>query len=422
MPSEPRSRHRPPDPSKRRRPPPQPSARSQRAFDWLNFFIADVETAFGPFIAAYLTIAGWQQGAIGTIITVNAVVALAVQIPAGWAVDRIHSKRFFVVVCLGCIAGGSLLIALFPNFIVVAAGEALHGITGGAIRTAIAAIALGLVGHRALHTRVGRNHRYSAFGNAATAAGMGALGQFVSPSAPFFAAAGLCVPAAAVLMLIRRREIHYGRARQAPPDDERRAARWRSILSHRVILVFAAALFLFQFANASVVPLATERMTAHFRPVSEAVTSAMIIVPEVVTALLAAWVARKADEWGRRWMLLIAFAALLARAILFAPALGPWYLVAIQLLSGVDAVVLGILTPLVIADCTRHTGLYNFTFGVAGMLSGIGAALSTAVTGLIAETFGFTTAFLTLAGVAAGAVAVVWFLLPETVQASREED
>lgn len=56
------------------------------------------------------------------------------------------------------------------------------------------------------------------------------------------------------------------------------------------------------------------------------------------------------------------------------------------------------------------------------MLSGIGAAASTAVTGVIAEAFGFTTAFLTLAALAAGAIAVVWFFLPETVQASREED
>lgn len=404
------------------RQPPQPSARSQSALDWLNFFIADVQTAFGPFIATYLTIAGWRQGEIGTVIAINAFIALAVQVPAGWAVDRVYSKRFFVAICLGCIAGGSLLIGLFPYFIAVAAGEALHGITGGAVRIAIAAIALGLVGHRALHTRVGRNHRYQSFGNAATAAGMGALGQFVSPGAPFFAAAVLCLPAVAMLSLIRGQEIHYGRARQAPSDDERRATRWREVLSRRSILVFAAALFLFQFANASAMPLAIERLTAHYRAVSEIVTSAMIIVPQTVTALLAAWVARKADEWGRRRMLLIAFAALVARIALFVPQIGPWYLVAIQLLSGVDAVVLGILTPLVIADCTRRTGLYNFTFGVVGMLSGIGAAASTAVTGVIAETVGFTPAFVALAGVACGAFAVTWFFLPETVQASREED
>jgi len=411
-----------PNPPHPRRPPPSPSPQSQRALDWLNFFIADVETAFGPFVATYLTIAGWRQGAIGTVITVNSAIALATQVPAGWAVDHVYSKRLFVALCLACIAAGSLLIALFPNFLVVAAGEALHGITGGAIRTAIAALAIGLVGHRALHTRVGRNLRYDSFGNAATAAGMGALGQFVSPRAPFIAAAGLCLPATAMLGRIRRKEVSYARARQAPPDDERRAARWRDIFTHRAILIFTAGLFLFQFTNASILPLATERLAVHFRYESEIITAALVIVPQTVTALLAAWVARKSDEWGRKRLLLIAFLALFVRTILFTMAFGPWYLVAIQVLDGIDAVVIGILTPLVIADCTRHTGRYNFTFGVVGMLSGIGAAVSTLATGVLAQAFGFTAAFLALSGVAAGGVAVIGLLLPETVEESRRED
>src|SRR5690349_21029020 len=174
---------------------PRPSAHSQRALDWLNFFIADVETAFGPFVSVYLAREGWSQGAIGSVITVNSAIALATEVPAGALVDWIKAKRLVIVVCLVCIAAGSLLIGLFPTYLPVVAGEALHGITGGAVRTAVAAIALGLVGHRVFHTRVGRNQRYDSFGNAATAAAMGALGYLVSPRAPFFAAAGLCVPA-----------------------------------------------------------------------------------------------------------------------------------------------------------------------------------------------------------------------------------
>ena len=34
--------------------------RSLRALDWLNFFIADFQTGFGPFIAVYLTSVGWS--------------------------------------------------------------------------------------------------------------------------------------------------------------------------------------------------------------------------------------------------------------------------------------------------------------------------------------------------------------------------
>jgi MFS family permease len=402
--------------------PPHPSARSQHGLDWLNFFMADVETAFGPFVALFLTTEGWGQGAIGSVITVNSVIALATQVPGGWLVDRVHAKRLVVAVCIVCIAAGSLLIALFPGFLAVAFGEALHGITGGAVRTSLAAIAIGLVGHRALHTRIGRNHRYDSFGNAATAAGMGALGHLVSPRVPFFAAAGLCLPAVAALLLIRGNEISYARARQAPSDDERRAVRWRDLLHNRALIIFTVSLVLFQFTNASILPLASERLAANYQFESELVVSALVVVPQTITAVIAMWLARKADEWGRRTLLLTAFLALVARTVLFAPDFGPWYLVGIQVLGGVDAAVIGILTPLVIADCTRNTGLYNFTFGAVGMVSGLGAAVSTTATGLVAEAFGFTTAFLLLGGIAAAAVAVLWLLLPETVQESQVDE
>jgi MFS family permease len=373
-------------------------------------------------VALFLTSEGWGQGAIGSVITVNSVIALATQVPGGWLVDRVHAKRLVVAVCIVCIAAGSLLIALFPGFLAVAFGEALHGITGGAVRTSLAAIAIGLVGHRALHTRIGRNHRYDSFGNAATAAGIGALGHLVSPRVPFFAAAGLCLPAVAALLLIRGNEISYARARQAPSDDERRAVRWRDLLHNRALIIFTVSLVLFQFTNASILPLASERLAANYQFESELVVSALVVVPQTITALIAMWLARKADEWGRRTLLLTAFLALVARTVLFAPDFGPWYLVGIQVLGGVDAAVIGILTPLVIADCTRNTGLYNFTFGAVGMVSGLGAAVSTTATGLVAEAFGFTTAFLLLGGIAAAAVAVLWLLLPETVQESQVDE
>ena len=166
-----------------------PSTRSQRGLDWLNFFIADVETAFGPFIAVYLSAHGWRQGEIGSVLTVNSAVALATQAPAGALVDWTRRKRLLLAVSIVLIAVGALVIGLFPRRLPVMGAEVAHGLTGGVVRTALAAIGLGLVGHRAFHTRVGRNHRYASLGNAATAAAMGALGSLLSPRAPFFGAA-----------------------------------------------------------------------------------------------------------------------------------------------------------------------------------------------------------------------------------------
>src|SRR5262245_44803158 len=54
-----------------------PSLRSSRALDWFVFFLADVQTGFGPFIAVYLTTQKWTQAEIGLILSVNGLVGRA---------------------------------------------------------------------------------------------------------------------------------------------------------------------------------------------------------------------------------------------------------------------------------------------------------------------------------------------------------
>jgi MFS family permease len=100
--------------------------------------------------------------------------------------------------------------------------------------------------------------------------------------------------------------------------------------------------------------------------------------------------------------------------LLFAVAPGPWYLVAIQSLGGLTAAVIGIMTPLVIADVTRGTGRYNLAQGAAGTATGIGAAVSTTISGYVAQLFGFGIGFLGLAAVALAGFALVYWRLPET--------
>ena len=175
---------------------PRASKQSERALDWLNFLIADVETAFGPFVALYLATVGWRQGAIGSVIAISSALALMLQMPAGWLVDHLRNKRPVLAAGLVCIATASLIVVFFPSFLPMALAEALFGSAGGIFRTALAAVTIGLVGHKLLHTRTGRNLRYLALGNALTAAGMGVLAHFGSLRAPFLAAAVLCVLAA----------------------------------------------------------------------------------------------------------------------------------------------------------------------------------------------------------------------------------
>ena len=97
----------------------------------------------------------------------------------------------------------------------------------------------------------------------------------------------------------------------------------------------------------------------------------------------------------------------------------PAALVAIQLLDGLSGATLGVLTALVVADLTAGTGRFNLAQGLVGILSGIGASLSTSLSGVIVQTFGRAAGLLSVTAVGLLAVAVVLAFMPETQPPSR---
>ena len=72
--------------------------------------------------------------------------------------------------------------------------------------------------------------------------------------------------------------------------------------------------------------------------------------------------------------MLLCFAALALRGVLFALVSSPYLVVAVQVLDGVCAAVLGVILPLVVADVMRGTGRFNLGLGIVGSAVGIGAA------------------------------------------------
>jgi MFS family permease len=136
-------------------------------------------------------------------------------------------------------------------------------------------------------------------------------------------------------------------------------------------------------------------------------------------ALFSPWVGDKARTWGRRPLLLAAFAALPVRGFLFAVVTNPVLLVVVQLLDGVTAAVFAVLVPLVIADATRGTGHFNLGQGIVGTAVGIGASMSTTYAGWLSDHFSSQTAFLGLTAVAVLGFVMTWLLMPETRPAPK---
>jgi MFS family permease len=309
------------------------------------------------------------------------------------------------------------MIGLSPNFPMVLAALMLQGTTGGFIAPAIAALSMGLVGHSALAERLGRNQRFRSAGSLAAAGLMGVVGYALSNRFIFFASALLVIPALVALTRIRAADVHFGRSVGAPdhhtataPPRDRRATLWQN----RSLMIFAACLFLFQMANASILPLIGEILARHQGPQSSVIMAILVIVPQVLVALMAPWAGRQVQSSGRRPLLLIGFAVLPIRALLFALITEPVVLVAVQVLDGISGIMLGVLQPLTIADLAGRTGRFNLAQGFVGAVSGIGASLSTTLSGVIVEKFGLAAGFVAVAMIALIAFGIVWALMPET--------
>jgi predicted MFS family arabinose efflux permease len=392
--------------------------------DWFVFCVADVQTGFGPFVAVYLTTQKWTQVDIGLILSVAGIVALIGQMPGGALVDAARSERFVAGLAIVAIAVSALTYAAFPIFPVVLAAATLHAAASCVLGPALAAISLGLVGHAAIAERFGRNARFASVGNGLTAALMGTFGHFFSPRIVFIITALLLVPALLALRKISAGEIDavraHGGTRQKAAETTRMHVHVPSILHKRPLLIFAGCVLLFHLANAAMLPLMGSALTMRSSEWATVLIAACIVVPQLVVAGISPWVGRHAASWGRRPLLLIGFAALPIRAVLFATVTDPHFIVLVQVLDGVTAAVFGVMVPLIIADLTRGTGRFNLAQGVVGTMTGIGAAASTSIGGYMTDHFGSQTAFLGLGGVAVVALTVALIFMPETRPAQTQ--
>ena len=393
-----------------------PSRESQRGLDWFIFFLADVQTGFGPFIAVYLTTEKWTQGQIGLVLSIGGVVGLIGQMPGGAIVDAARSERVVAAFAVAIIGLSALGYAVWPIFPVVVAAATLHAAASCVLGPAIAAISLGLVGPLAIGERLGRNARYASLGNGVAAAVMGTCGYLVSSRSVFLVTFALAIPTLLALARIRGREIDVAQAHGAVPREvpDANATSVLSLLRQRPLLIFAGSMLLLQLANAAMLPLMAGVVTTRSSQWAPVLIAACIIVPQAIVALTSPSVGRKAQLWGRRPLLLLGFAALAIRGVLFATVSDPYLLVAVQLFDGITAAVFSVMVPLIVADVAFGSGHFNLAQGIVGTATGIGASLSTVLAGYVSDQFGSSAAFTGLAAVAAAGLAMIWFVMPET--------
>ncbi len=339
--------------------------RSLRGLDWLNFFVANFQTGFGPFISVYLTGVGLDPGRDRCGAERRHGRGMVSQVPAGILVDAVRSKRAAAAAAIVAIMASALLIALWPALLPIALAEILHAFASSVLGPAIAALSLALVGHGAFGERLGRNARYLAIGNAFAAGLMGTFGYYIGDRAVFLLTAALGIPALAAIEMIRKPDLSAAKSprdRHQWQNPKAAGGSWR-FLNDRRLLAYSACVSLFQLANAAMLPIAAGMVTKRAGSEASLVIAACIVAPQIVTAVISPWAGRAAEGWGRRPILLLGFGALPIRGMLFAGIADPYLMILIQLLDGLSAAALGVLTPLIVADITDGSGRYTTCSG-----------------------------------------------------------
>jgi MFS family permease len=388
--------------------------RNRLGLNGLNFFTAAIQAGFGPFIAVWLTQSGWSVTQLGLALSIGSLAGLIGQLPGGMLVDQIHRPRLAAAGALIGVGGSALLLALPPTEPLVWNAQVAHSLASCVMTPAIAALTLSMCGHDSFSERLGHNTRFAALGNATSAALLGTAASTFSEQAVFLVTAGLVLPALIALFMIRMTDCvdPQGDHPALQPPGEREHWPWQ-IFAEPALHVFALACVLFQLANAALLALALNALT-HRGEASGFVVSATIVIPQIITAAIAPWAGGLAQRIGRRPVLMLGFAAVPLRAVLFAVVPGAVPLTIFQALDGVSAAVFGLMLPLIAADVTTRTGYLNLAIGALGLSSGLGATFSTAIAGWIAGVFGDQLTFLILAAVGAASVLLLWVAMPET--------
>ncbi|ANJ97475.1 MFS transporter [Serratia plymuthica] len=363
----------------------------------LNFFLADARDGMGPFLDAWLVTQGWTPFQLGLLATSGGIIGLLGGIPAGALVDATRFKRSLIIVPVILTTLLAFACILWPTKPVVFATQALTALAGLLIGPAMVAISLGLVGRKDFGQQVSHNEAWSHTGNIVLLIGT----WWISSEIGLSGVATLMILTTAVTVLATLsinadhidHEVARGQGEAQQKGQPNPPSQLQVLWSNRVLLVFALTLMLFHFGNAPISRLLIQQFALNLEQPFK--TTAIIMIVGQVSAIAGALLApAAARHFGLRHMVLFALATLPVRGVIAAQAQSFDVIYPVQILDGLGAGLLGILTPLMLEKLLAGTGHFNLGFAAVLTVQGIGATLSSVVAGMVVQESGYGAAFL----------------------------
>lgn len=372
--------------------------RATRALQALNFFMADMQAGIGPFLGVFLQQRGWTAGPIGTVMTAGGVAGMVMTVPAGAFIDHTEKKRLVVIVTGICTVLASFLILLSQAGWVVTISQVATAIAGAAIGPAVAGMTLGVVRQAGFNAQNGRNQAWNHAGNMVGAGLSGWLGWKFGMPAIFYLAAVFGGLAILSVLMIPERAIDHAAARGLEARDgadpaEGQAEGFAALLQTKPLLILAAALACFHLGNGAMLPLYGLAVVGAGKGDAALFTATTVVVAQAVMILAALLAMRIAAGRGYWLVLLVSFASLPLRGLLAGSFIEHWGVWPVQALDGIGAGLQSVAVPGLVACMLDGTGRVNVGQGAVMTVQGMGASLSPAIGGWLAQAIGYRAAF-----------------------------
>lgn len=382
--------------------------RAKWALQSLNFFMADMQAGIGPFLGVFLQQRGWNTGPIGTVMTAGGVAGMLVTAPAGAFIDNTSKKRLTVVITGICTVLASFFILWSQSWIVVTASQIATAIAGAAIGPAVAGITLGIFRQKGFNAQNGRNQAFNHAGNMVGAGLAGWLGWQFNIHAIFWLAAGFGVVAIASVLSIPGRAIDHRAARGFEHNQEGgqdgKAEGFRVLARNKPMLILAAALACFHLGNGAMLPLYGLAVVGAGKGNPAMFTATTVVVSQGVMIFASLFAMKIAARRGYWLILLISFAALPVRGFLAGVFIEHWGVWPVQALDGIGAGLQSVAVPGLVARLLNGSGRVNVGQGAVMTVQGVGASISPAIGGWLAQLLGYPDAFFILGSFAIASV------------------
>ena len=380
---------------------PVSASRELYPLQWLNFFMADVQAGIGPFLGIFLMSHGWKSGLIGTVMTIGGFAGMLVTTPAGALVDGTTKKKLFVIIPAVFTILASALILISQRFWLVTASQIATAVAGSAIMPAVIGITLGMVKQKGFNRQNGVNQAYNHAGNVVGAALSGYLGYRYGIAAVLILSAlfGIFAIFCAVLIPARAIDDREARGLTSGQDNQDGASGLKVLTTTKPLLVLAVSLLFFHLGNAGMLPLYGLAGAAAGKGDPSVFVAMTIVIAQMVMILTSVFAYRFAESRGYWLVMLISFLSLPLRGFIAAHFISQTGIFPVQILDGVGAGLQSVAVPALVAKILNGTGRINIGQGAVLTMQNVGAALSPALGGWLAQTHGYPTAFMLLGAV-----------------------